>query len=288
MPENDVINAPLLSEPVGSPLIDSDEPATAKEPAPAAEDNKADTPASEAEEPNSETPEQQEAKKQSRRQRQRERHIKELAAAQTEARLLREQLAKGQQTPAAPQADAEPKRDDYADYESYIEARADWRADKKVEEKLKGFAEVAQASGKQAVTRAAEQKQAEDWTRRETEYIGKTPDYVETVTPFVEDELQQFSYDTRKAIVELGPEVLHHLATHPDEVDDLLKLSPIRQIAALGRIGTEAKEPPKPRAPEPPAPAKHLRQGNTAATTLSDDMDTYLQQRAKQGARWAR
>ena len=130
------------------PLIDVDPPA------PDAEEQKTEetpSPAAAAEETKpeaAETPEQQEARKQSRRARARERAAAELAAAQTEARLLREQLARLNSHPQQ-EASGEPKREQFDDYETYLEKRAEWIADQKVEQRLKAERDERQVSERQ-------------------------------------------------------------------------------------------------------------------------------------------
>lgn len=292
------INAELLSDPVQSPLIDADEPATAKpkadgaqsaaakaDPATDADEQKTDIP--DATDENAET---DEAKKPSRRQRklQHEREARAAAEARAEAaeRALAEVRAKS--------APTEPRLEDFASEAQWLRACQKFDAEQ---------AAARQTQPAQTLDRSQE-RIAQDWQEREKEFIAEVPTFEKDVTAFLNTEIQYFSQQAREEIVKLGPEVLHYLATHPDEADDIIELSPRRQVAALGRIdvskagallggdaGDEEDAKPAPKLasrPEPPAPAKHTRQGSSAPAGLSDDMDAYIQQRRKQGARWAR
>jgi hypothetical protein len=295
--ENDGINAALLSDPVPSPLVDADEPAAAKPKAAGAQSAavKAD-PATDADEQKTDTPDATDEnadKKPSRRQRklQMEREARSAAEARAEAaeRALAEVRAKS--------APTEPRLEDY-------DSEAQWlRACQRFDAQ-----QAAQQAPRAEPVDTGRQRMAEDWNEREKEFVAEVPTYERDVMAFVESEIGYFSQAAREEIVKLGPEVLHYLATNPDVADDIIELSPRRQVAALAKLdvskatgltdgdaGDEdegervVQRAPKPASrPEPPAPARHTRQGSTAPAGLSDDMDAYVTQRRKQGARWAR
>lgn len=317
MPETTDTSAQLLSNPVPSPLIDRDEPADAPKanapakatPAPDAEVKKTDIPA--APDENAETAPDanaDEPRKESRRQRKLQREINARVAAETEARLLREQLAATQTRQAAPAEPSEPKRDEFEDYESYLRAVSRYDAKQEAAAILKAEREAAEKRVTEFKTQQGHAKQVEDWNKREKEFTAKVPTFEEDVTPFVDGDLQEFSKEAKQLIVDLGPEYLHKIATDDALIDELLALSPLRQVARIGRIDLsqasqesqpaastesaeteiEIPETPRPRRADPPPPAKHVRQGNSAPATLSDDMATYIKQRKQQGARWAR
>lgn len=299
--ENSGNNAELLSDPVPSSLIDADEPATAKpkaegsnaaakaDPAPVADAEKTDTP--DATDENAET---DEAKKPSRRQRklQLEREARAAAEARAEAaeRALMEVRAK-----AAP---AEPRIEDFA-------SEAQWLRACQIYDREQASArqtQLAQTSDR------TQERLAQDWLEREKDFVLDVPTYEKDVGEFVQREIQYFSQQAREEIVKLGPEVLHYLATNPDVADDIIELSPRRQVAALAKLdiskavgltdgdasdeGLEGARVPASKSiasrPDAPPPARHTRQGSTQPAGLSDDMDAYIAQRRKQGARWAR
>lgn len=264
-------------------------------PAPGAEDQKPNAaPASDADDQNpdpAETPEQQEAKRQSRRARSNARKAAELAEARTEARMLREQLAKQEAQPQQYQDAPAPKRDDFPDYEAYLEARADWRADQKVSAALKADREERQKTERRGEQSADSRKAAEAWSKRETAFQKATDDYEDAVGPFVEDDLQSFSGEARRAIIEseVGPQVLYHLSKHPDDAERIADLSPLRQVAELGKLETKLSAPVK-KPSNAPAPPNPLNSGKTASSgiTGNESQAEYEAKRKAQGARWAR
>jgi hypothetical protein len=293
--ENSGINAELLSDPAPSPLIDADEPAAAKPKDDGAQSAATEAdPATDADEQKTDTPDATDEnadKKPSRRQRKLQIEREARAAAESRAEAAERALAEVR----AKSAPTEPKLEDFA-------SEAQWlRACQKFD------AEQAASRPAPRVEPADRQRIAEDWQERERDFIAEVPTFEKDVSSFLDTEIGYFSQAAREEIVKLGPEILHYLATNPDVADDIIELSPRRQVAALAKLdvskagapqggdaGDEADEDvrptPKPLAsrPDPPAPPRHTRQGSTAPAGLSDDMDAYIQQRRKQGARWAR
>lgn len=297
--ENSGINAELLSDPVSSPLVDADEPTTAKPKTEGGDTAAKANPATDADEQKTDTPDATDEnadKKPSRRQRKLQIEREARSAAEARAEAAERQLAEVR----AKSAPTEPDRNSF-------DSDAEWlRACQKFDAQ-----QASQVRPAESVD-TSRQRIAEDWTERERDFVAEVPTYEKDVLGFVEKEIQYFSQAAREKIVELGPEVLHYLATNPDVADDIIELSPRRQVAALGQLdvskagapqggdaGDETDEddvaaPPrrasKPIAsrPEPPAPARHTRQGSSQPAGLSDDMDAYIAQRRKQGAVWAR
>lgn len=270
---------------------------SALQPAPGADDQKPnpEAPASEADAQNpEETPEQVEQKRESRRQRSNARKAAELAAAKTEARLLREELERTRAGAQPRQEAAEPKREDYEDFEKYLEARADFRADQKVSERLKAERDATQGKERQAQQAVGTQKVAEAWTEREQAFQAVTKDYEDVVGPFVEDEMGSLSPLARVAIVEseVGPALLFQLATlaesNPGEFKRITALSPARQVAELGKLESKVSIPAK-RTTNAPPPASTTTGGKTStkdpAKMSQEEYETY---RKGQGARWAK
>lgn len=272
-------------------LIDVDPPAPAAE-AQKAEENTSDpAPPADDKKPEevTETPEQQEQKRQSRRARARERAAAELAAAQTEARLLREQLARLDR-PTSPESSGEPKREDFPDDWTFLEKRTEWIADQKVEQRLKAEREAREASERQTKAKTQQEQVAQEWEKREREFRAKTPDYVDVVTPFVEREIGAFADPARQAIIESGPQVLHYLATHPDEVERISALPQLRQASEIFKLEDAVNKPAPKRVSKAPDPITPLPQGRSAPNGYSDNMtdSEYREWRKSQGARWAR
>jgi hypothetical protein len=236
------------------------------------EEVKKDEPAAVAEEPktddavieepaDAETTEQQEAKKQSKFQRRLERQKTARIEAETESRLLRERIAVLEAQGKPIQGNDEPQRDDFEDYESYLRAITKYDAKQVAAEALKTEREQAQGREKQS---ASQEKTAKAWVEREKAFQGVTKDYDDVVAPFVEEDLGSLSANARSLIVdsEVGPQLLYHLANHPEVMDRIADLSSVRQIAELGKLEDKLSTPAK-KTTSAPAPANHVNTGKT-------------------------
>jgi hypothetical protein len=224
-----------------------------------------------------------EEKKQGKFQRRLDRQKTARIVAETEARILREQLAAVQKSPATEPTGTEPTRDQFENYEDYIEARATYRAelkaaelvDKKLNEK-----EQTERSAREAVQHRTI---SEHWTKREAAFTESADDYEDLVVPFVQEEMQQIDLTTRRAIVEsdLGPNILYYLAKNPDEFERIADLSPLRQIAEIGKLEDKVAKPPAKKASNAPDPIKPV--GTKATVEVSPENMT-----DKQFAEWRR
>lgn len=282
MTDEVVVSAEQVSAPV--PLVEAYEPA---KPAPAAEEQKTDKPAASEETAKTEAEIQQaeQEKKLSRRERkvQRERDLR--IAAETRLQMAEERLAKVETKPTS----TEPKREDYADYEAFQDARQDWRADQREKQRDQKDSET------QRTAKAAEvpTEIAKSWGEKEAKFIEKNPTYEKNVAQYVKSDIGELSNGARQLLVEsdVGPALLNHLATDEEEHDRIAALSPARQIIELGKLedklpkAAEAKK-----SSDAPAPAKPNPQGKSSVSKDPDkmSMEDYMAYRKQGGARWAR
>ena len=210
------------------------------------------------------TPEVAEAKKQSKFQRRLERQKTARIAAETEARLLRERVAALEAERAPKPKDEAPKREDFADDVAYLEARADHAAKKAAAEARAAERNENEGREKQSKHQQAEAKIAQAWTEREATFQATAKDYVEIVEPFVQDDLAHFSDGSKRLIVEseVGPQLLYHLATNPEEAERIAELSPLRQIAEIGKLEDKMQKPVR-KTSNAPAPIDPVPQGRS-------------------------
>lgn len=155
----------------------------------------------------------------------------------------------------APKAPTEPKREQFADYESYLEARTDWIAEQKVEKRL---AKEREESSRRSAT--TEQEKAVQKFKEQADAIAKE---IEDFQEVMETSDAPLTNAMRDAIYEtdIPARVAYHLAKNPDEARRIAALSSARQAVEIGKLEaklTEAKpEPTPPNAePAPPKPAK--------------------------------
>lgn len=283
MSENENTSGPAISEQV---VIADPVP----EPAPGADEQKPIPPVGE-DPPVVETTEQVEAKKQSRFQRRLDTQKNARIAAETETKLLREQIAKLEAQSKPNQAPAAPQRDQFESLETYLEAVAAHKAEQIVDGKLKAEREERQAQESKTKVSQGEAKVAQDWQERETAFVTATKDYSEVVQSYISEDVNALSDLARRAILEsdVGPQVLYHLAKNPDDAERIAALSPARQVAELGKL--ELKMPAVQRKTSAaPAPIKPVNGGRSASGGLSDNdsQAEYEAKRKSQGARWAR
>lgn len=250
-----------VSLPPVQALIDPTDP----EPAPAADEQKAESPAPA--DDKGETPEQQEAKKQSRFQRRLEAQKSARIQAETEARLLREQIAELKQKSQPPQqASDEPQREAFADYEQYLRAVSRYDAKQEAARILETDRQSRQSSEQERIS--------QDWVKREDSFKKETADYLEVVTPYVDVELGRLSGEARKMLLEAGPSVLYHLAANPDVSDRIAELPPLRQAVEIGKLEESLKTPPAKKASSAPPPLKPVPGGKTSPNGYHEGMSS--------------
>lgn len=178
-------------------------------------------------------------------------------------------LEQGFRRPEPPAPPPPPSQDpaDYATQEEWIEAR--------IQQSLAREREQWQLE--QLRQRQQQEQQARDaqWATREQTFKQQHPDYEERlqeVLPRLSPQLGQGLGDS-----EMAPELVYHLAHHPDELQRLNGLQPLALSRALGRLEQQLSAPPpaRPTSPTPkPAPPTPLngagQTGPRLLTELSD------------------
>jgi ElaB/YqjD/DUF883 family membrane-anchored ribosome-binding protein len=229
-----------------------------------------------------------EQQKLSRRERQRQRDREEFARKegeyQAEIRMLREQQGKATQP-----VDAAPKREDFDDFEAFLEAKAAYKAEQIVEAKLKEHDTTRQGKERESADSQAAAKRAQEWAKREADYIKANPDYTERVTDFLESgAIESFTKGSREYLVESGPALVDYLATHTEDAERIAQLSPLRQIAELGKLEIKLeKAPPKPS--DAPPPAKPIASARSSGKDITKMTAKEIEADMKaRGSKWVR
>lgn len=172
---------------------------------------------------------------------------------------LRQQRPSTTQPPAQPptqqpsKADERPNRAQFNSEEEFFDAKVAWGV-------RQGIAQE----------RAAEQQRAEQEKakavvdghhQRLSEALGKYDDFEEVLQASKAEVSQAAGVYIQR--LDNGPDVMYHLATHPEIAEEIHSMEPIDQVGALGRISAELRKgsEPKPRkgkpesqAPEPISP----------------------------------
>lgn len=183
--------------------------------------------------------------------------------------------------PAKPAEEGEPKRENYESYEAYIEARAEWRADRKWEEK------EAKKREEEAKTRTqSEQQKLETSFREKAKAVAKELEDFEDVMESSDAPMTQQMAD---AILtsELGPKIAYHLAKNPEEAQRIATLPAARQAAEIGKLEarlegeTKKPEPKKEpsKAPDPIEPVGARSASASDRPSDKDDIETWQKKR---------
>lgn len=160
------------------------------------------------------------------------------AAEERAAELERENAElKAKSRPAPVEEKAEPKPEDFKTVAEYTDALTDYKVEKKFKAEQERLArEKAEAEAKRA---------DDEFRARVAKAKEKLPDFEEVMEQLASTERDKMYSDVLAYMKEsdLGPQLMYHLATHPEELDRINKLSPRRAIAALGKLEEKLEAP---------------------------------------------
>lgn len=136
--------------------------------------------------------------------------------------------------PVQQAADEEPKREQFADYEEYVVAKAEWRAEKRALDKLnQQIAEAVQNHQKQATETQRRQVEQAHF-QRVAQYAKQNPEFAELAD---RDDIRiPDAAADAIAGLEDGPMILHLIARDPSIAEGMHRLAPNAQRAYVGRL----------------------------------------------------
>lgn len=199
---------------------------------------------------------------------------------------LKTRPAKEQAEPAAKPA-AAPKSEDFANWDEYLEALIDYKA----EQKLTKAREADQKRAQEEREKAEQARIDADWQKQMKSGRAKHADFDDVISNPDIPGTPAIAYAIKTS--EVGAELLYYLATHPDEAEAIAALAPgdpmgHKQAKALGRIEERlvgakpaATTAAQPRLPKPITPVSKT---STTDTSLRDDLseDEWLARRRRQ------
>lgn len=175
--------------------------------------------------------------------------------------------------------DKAPERDDYTDYESYLEAKAIHVASRAANE-ARIEAEHSSRTKRESEER---RKVFEDFREKTQEKYPDLEDRMEEISEIV------MPPGMGQAIAEspLGPDILDYFTKNPKECERISALSPYSALRELGRLETklESKPEPKKQASKAPVPLKPGG-GVSPPDETQSDSDTTEEWIRKEEARW--
>lgn len=203
--------------------------------------------------------------------------IVQAAKAKAEARAERQSLKRERDmlerfTPQqqAPQAETRPPRDKFANDEEWVEAVTDWKLDQRDRKanELRAEDELRANSNKTEKIYAQAEK-LPGFDRQTFEDLPLTPVIAQTIVDS-----------------DIPAQLMAYMASNPDDVERIAKLSSARQAAEIGRL--EAKLSLVKATKEVPAPPKTVGSGGPVHNGALDRMDMaeYIATRRKMGARY--
>ena len=140
------------------------------------------------------------------------------------------QVLRPQEKTAEPETPKEPQRDQYDSYEAYLEARADYRAERKVETALAKQRET----DTQRTAKTEQEKAQERFMAEVAALVKEMPDAQEILetsdsplTNAMRDAIHASDAPARIAV---------HLAQNPDEAQRIAALSSAKQAVEIGKL----------------------------------------------------
>lgn len=143
-----------------------------------------------------------------------------------------------EQAAAAPETPKEPQRDDYKSYEEYLEARADYRADRRVE-----AAEARRRETETQRTATTEQEKAQQRFMADVATLIKEMPEAQEILETSESPLTNAMRDAIHAS-DAPARIAVHLAQNPEEAQRIAALSSAKQAVEIGKL--DAKFATKP------------------------------------------
>ena len=186
-----------------------------------------------------------------------ERREKERLLALVEATVRPQQ----REPDPAPNTAQEPKREAFDDYEAYLDARAEWKAEARLSARMQEM----EARRQQEAAQAQRESLASDWDRKMQRAAERNPE----INPDMP--VPRMPASMAQAIVEsdVGPEIVFHLAHNPAEAARIAALSPLSQARELGKLELQLATKPV-KASNAPEPIKPVGARSTGSDPLSD------------------
>ena len=171
-----------------------------------------------------------------------DRAVRQKYEAEARAKMLEERVAAMEARQSAPQQQrqqdsGEPTIDKFDNFDEYVRAVADYRAEKKIEATLTER-EKRQSAEREAAER---KKTADSWQKRMAAATVEIPDFEEVLA----SSDVPMTPPMQQAIMEsdLGPKLAYHLATNPEEAEKIARMTPIGAVRALTLIEEGFKKP---------------------------------------------
>lgn len=182
--------------------------------------------------------------------------------------LMAQQGKPKEEAPEPPQEQPKPQIDQFSDYDQYLEALADWKADQRVQSHLSEFERRRQQEQEQQT----HQQKVQSFRERAQEFAQEHPDFDAVVNnPSV-----PISQPVADSIVEsdMGPQVAYHLGQNPDKARELSQMSATAAAREVGKLEAQLSVPQKPKVSQAPDPVDPVGGGSEKNAKDPEKMTT--------------
>lgn len=178
-----------------------------------------------------------------------------------------------------PAQDQGPVREQFQDYESYLDARAEWKAAQAADQRFR----QQMAAQTQAQQRAQVEREAATVVQTMQERIAEGRKTIPDFDKVIEEasDLPVGLAAPAIATSENPAGVIHYLATHPDTAQKIARMSEVQAAREIGRIEASLSTPPQ--ISTAPAPGKPVGSRGGPSDGFRDDMsmDEFVRWRKK-------
>lgn len=194
--------------------------------------------------------------------------------------------------PPAPAANAKPVKESFQNYDEFVEALTDWKADQRVNAALETVNTKIEKRESQQTAAQVQQNRAKNWTERSAATREILKDFDEVLNAaegaVIDSHVAELLEDSPH-----GPALAYKLAKDPALLEELNKLSPSAAAKKFGKMeavfdGPETNAPasaPAPNASKAPRPPTARTGGASSQKSMETaSMDEYIQLRRQQGA----
>lgn len=194
-------------------------------------------------------------------------------------------------TAAAPSAAPKPDKSQFSNYDEYVEALTEWKADIKVQQALEKVNTKIEARESQQSTAQIQENRAKNWKERSAATREVLSDFDDVLSAAEGAVIEKHVADLLEDSPH-GPALAYKMAKDPELLDKLNKLGVAAAAKEFGRMEAvfDGAAEPTPstksvktsNAPKPPS----TRMGGAAATKAMGNMsmDEYIEARRQQGA----
>ena len=196
----------------------------------------------------------------------------ERSAREAAERRLDMLMAQQQPRPAIQQDQTEPQRGQFDDYEKFIEARAEWRAEKAVERRMSQQTQQWDQQRQQGEVQRQAQAIASDFQRKLAEGRKSIPDFDEVIADA--SDVQVGNAFPAIATSDNPAALMVYLGKNPDVAARLSTLPPVLAAREIGKL--EAKLVTPPQVSKAPSPGKPVGSKPGSASDPPEDIEGYM------------